>query len=68
MNELVTKVCRERCSIKILPTDGDGRCKPICLDRRQVGLEREGGKFLTLLLFICQNSHYYDFQIDKGFR
>ena len=35
------KASRERCSFKILPIDDARACRPIGLDRRQLGLVRE---------------------------
>ena len=42
------KVSRERCGLKILPTDGARACNPISLDRRQllVGMLREEGQIV----------------------
>ena len=32
--------------LKILPTDGARACRPIGLDRRQLGMEREEGEIV----------------------
>ena len=42
------KASRERVDFKILPIDGAKVCKPIGLDRRQLGLVREEGQFVDI--------------------